>query len=209
MVKQSAPLYGLVLAGGKSSRMKKDKAGLMYHGKPQVQCAFELLELFCEKVFVSARREQKFRQKYERIADDRKFRKIGPLGGILSATEKYPFSAWLVLACDLPFVTKETLRHLIRYRNSKRIATAYRSSHGGLPEPLCAIYEPSARKVQLKFLKKGIHCPRKILINSRAKLLKLKDKQALDNVNTPAEFKQARSSLRGAASEAWRDEAIS
>ena len=198
MVKKRTPLYGLVLAGGKSTRMKKDKASLSYHGKPQVEIVYELLQLFCEKVFVSSRKGQKLKGDYQKILDDKKFRNIGPLGGILTATGKYPNVAWMVLACDLPFVDKETLRHLVRYRNPKKIATAYRSTYGDLPEPLCAIYEPAARKIQLEFLKNGIHCPRKILINSKLSLLKLKNKQALDNVNTQEEFKHAKSSLRGA-----------
>ena len=49
-----------------------------------------------------------------------------------------------MLACDLPFLADETLRHLIEHRDPSRLATAYRSSHDGLPEPLCAIWEPAA-----------------------------------------------------------------
>ena len=53
---------------------------------------------------------------------------------------------WLVLACDLPFLDAETLRHLLRSRVVARAATAYRSSYDGLPEPLCAIWEPRTRE---------------------------------------------------------------
>lgn len=189
--KRSAPLYGLVLAGGKSTRMKRDKAALKYHGKGQAVAAYELLSQFCEKVFVSAREQQHIKNSFPKIFDKKKFSGIGPSGGILSAMTQYPKVAWLVLACDLPFVNGKTLKHLIRYRNSKKTATAYISRHDGLPEPLCAVYEPSARPIQLKFLKKGISCPRKILINSNLRLLTLKDKRSLDNVNTPKEYKQA------------------
>ena len=51
--------------------------------------------------------------------------------------------AWLVLACDLPFLDRATLQHLIAQRASARLATAYRSSSDGQPEPLCAIFEPA------------------------------------------------------------------
>ena len=47
-----------------------------------------------------------------------------------------------MLACDLPLLDAATLEHLLRARDPRRAATAYRSSHDGLPEPLCAIYEP-------------------------------------------------------------------
>ena len=187
-----APIYGLVLTGGKSTRMKKDKAALKFHGKPQAQHVFELLTPYCDKVFISSRKEQApTYKKYPQVHDLKKFSGKGPLSGILSAMAKYPQAAWLVLACDLPFVDEKTLEHLLRYRDPKKIATAYRSRFNDLPEPLCAIWEPKAQKRLLSFRKRGIHCPRKILINSNPRLLKLKNKKALDNINTPEEYKEA------------------
>jgi len=53
------PLYGLVLSGGKSTRMKKDKSTLEYYGKTQTQFCYELLSRYCTQVFISNRKEQK------------------------------------------------------------------------------------------------------------------------------------------------------
>jgi len=195
MVKAPIPLYGLVLIGGKNTRMKKDKSALRFHNKAQAEYAFELLAQFCERVFISSRKDQA-NKKFSYITDLKKFSGKGPLAGILSAMAKFPNAAWLVLACDLPFVDDKTLKHLLRYRNSQKIATAYRSRFNDLPEPLCAVYEPQAQKRFLGFFKKGILCPRKILINSKPRLLKLKNKNALDNINTPEEYKAAKIILR-------------
>ena len=49
------PLYGLVLTGGRSTRMGRDKAALEYGGQAQADRAFDLLARVCDKVFVSAR----------------------------------------------------------------------------------------------------------------------------------------------------------
>jgi molybdenum cofactor guanylyltransferase len=49
-----------------------------------------------------------------------------------------------VLACDLPFLTDAALAQLLEERDPTALATAYRSAHDGLPEPLCAIWEPAA-----------------------------------------------------------------
>ena len=68
----------------------------------------------------------------------------GPIGGILAALHAHPQAAWLVLACDLPFLDAATLQQLIAARDPRRLATAFRSSHDGKPEPLCAIYEPAS-----------------------------------------------------------------
>ncbi|HET9444892.1 MAG TPA: MoaD/ThiS family protein, partial [Steroidobacteraceae bacterium] len=72
---------------------------------------------------------------------------------------------------------------------------AYRSTHDGLPEPLCAIWEPAAREPLLAYLATGKQCPRKFLINSNTALLDLPERQALDNVNTAEEFGLAAAAL--------------
>ncbi len=192
-MKKSTPqnLYGLVLVGGKSTRMKQDKASLKYHGQEQSVYCFNLLNRFCSKVFLSNRKEQKEssgQKGFPQIHDAAAFLDIGPLAGILSAMEKYPKVSWLVLACDIPFVDEKTIQYLIDHRNPVKIATAFKSVHDNLPEPLCAIYESHAQKNLRDSIKKGIQCPRKILINSDTELLTPPDKKALDNINYPQEY---------------------
>src|ERR1043165_9907531 len=152
----SAALFGLVLAGGASSRMRSDKALLEYHGQPQVRWAFDLLSKFCAATFVSVRpdqREDPSRAGLPQIVDRQPG--IGPIAGISAALLEHPKAAWLVLACDLPFLTGQTLQHLIAQRDASKVATAYRSAHDGLPEPLCAIWEPAAREPVLAYLASG------------------------------------------------------
>jgi molybdopterin-guanine dinucleotide biosynthesis protein A len=197
------PLYGLVLAGGRSTRMKMDKAALDYHGKPQMAHCHDLLRGFCRDVFVSVRSDQAddpVSRRLPQIHD--RFVGFGPMGGILSALKEHPEAAWLVLACDLPFVDEVTLRALVRERNPYKLATAFVSPRDGFPEPLCAIYEPKSVFWLLQFLGLGIHCPRKILINSDTHLLKPPTPQALANANSPDEYAAALATIeesRGAA----------
>jgi len=100
-----------------------------------------------------------------------------------------------VLACDLPFLDARTLDHLIAARDPARVATAFRSSHDGLPEPLCAIYEPRALDGVRAHIAAGKNCPRKFLINADTCLLDQPEPRALDNVNTVAEYGRAMESL--------------
>lgn len=197
-----AVLFGLVLAGGASTRMKRDKAALAYHGKPQVQWAYDLLSEFCAATFVSVRpdqRDEPTRATLPQIVDRQPG--IGPIAGITAALAEHPKAAWLVVACDLPFITAQTLQNLIALRDPQRVATAYRSNHDSLPEPLCAIWEPSAREPLQAYLATGKQCPRKFLINSNALLLDLPNARALDNVNTADEFSAAEAELRRATPE--------
>jgi molybdenum cofactor guanylyltransferase len=189
-----APLHGLVLAGGRSTRMQRDKAGLDYGGKPQLVRAMEVISPLVTRAFVSVRAGQQqdpLRAAYETIADLQS--DLGPLAGIQAALRAHPDHAWLVLACDLPFLDQATLRHLIAHRAPGRLASAYRSRFNGLPEPLCAIYEPASLASLEAWITQGERCPRGWLARNDVELLDLPAAQALDNVNTAEEYAAASS----------------
>ncbi len=190
-----APLHGLVLVGGESRRMGTPKYALEYAGEPQALRTARLLEGVCDRVFVSARPGQEVAglEAHPRIDD--LFPPWGPTSGILSAMEAHPGAAWLVAACDLPFLDEPTARRLASARDRLRVATAFRSAHGGLPEPLFAIWEPRARQRILQAVGAGRGCPRKILLESRPRLLELENPRALDNANTPDDFRAAQVAL--------------
>jgi molybdenum cofactor guanylyltransferase len=192
-----AALFGLVLAGGRSTRMRRDKAAIEYRpGETQLDAAMKLLAPRVTRAFVSVRADQRAdaaRARYEQIVDRGDVE--GPIAGITAALAAHPDAAWLVLACDLPFLDARTLDTLIAARDAGADATAYRSAHDGLPEPLCAIYEPRARASLAAHVAAGRSCPRKYLIDARTTLLEQPDPRALDNVNTQAEYGAAMSAL--------------
>jgi molybdopterin-guanine dinucleotide biosynthesis protein A len=190
------PVFGLILAGGSSSRMQRDKAALQYGGKSQLDRAFELAARHVPRVFVSVRPSQvgdPARARHPMIVDS--IAGEGPIVGIRSALAAHPQVAWLVLACDLPFLSDAALSQLLRERDPTAVATAYRSAHDGLPEPLCAIWEPSAAAALAADEAEGGCCPRKFLIRQAVPLLEPRDPRALDNINTPEEYSRALASL--------------
>ena len=190
------PVHGLILAGGSSSRMHRDKATLPYRGKSQLDRAFELARRHVPEVFVSVRAVQTAdpaRAQHPMIVDS--VMGEGPIVGIRSALAARPQVAWLVLACDLPFLSDAALAQLLRERDADGLATAYRSAHDGLPEPLCAIWEPAATAALAAYQDDGGRCPRKFLIRHAVRLLEPLDVRALDNVNTPEEYAEASASL--------------
>jgi molybdenum cofactor guanylyltransferase len=189
-------LYGLVLAGGSSTRMQRDKAALKYQGITQLDRTFELARRHTAQVFVSVRAEQTedpTRSRHPMIVDS--VAGSGPIAGIRSAFALHPQAAWLVLACDLPFLSDAVVESLLRERDSSVFATAYKSAHDGLPEPLCAVWEPAAAAALADYQAAGGHCPRKFLIRHAARLIEPRDMRALDNVNTPQEYAQAVATL--------------
>ncbi len=182
-----APVQGVVLAGGKSSRMGKDKTELNYHGKSQLEHTVSLLEDNLLTTFVSVATDQQI-ENFETIQD--KFVDLGSFGAICSAFQYNPNKAWLVLATDLPFVTNDLIQLLLQKRNPKKIATAIKGKSKQFVEPLIAIYEPKAYPVLLSYLAQGYSCPRKVLINSDVEIVEVDD-NLIRNVNTPEEFQNA------------------
>ncbi len=187
-----APLHGLILAGGRSSRMQRDKAALCYQGRTQLDRVYDLAARHVDEVFVSVRADQALdpsragRALIVDAADG-----AGPLVGIRSALTAHPHVAWLVLACDLPFLSHAALKQLLAERDPAALATAYVSTHDGLPEPLCAIWEPAAAVALAAYHAAGGVCPRKFLIRHATRLVEPADRRALDNVNTPEEYAEA------------------
>ncbi len=182
------PVHGLILAGGHSRRMGRDKGQLHFHGKPQREFLVGLLTSLGLPVWTSCRAEQvsEFPENQRLIPDT--FLNLGPFGAILSAFRSTPWAAWLVVACDLPLLDADTLKFLLENRRPEALATAFRSPSDGLPEPLITIWEPMAYPQLLQFLGRGVSCPRKVLRNSEIQLLDAPNPAALTNVNTPEEL---------------------
>ncbi|MFO1394884.1 MAG: NTP transferase domain-containing protein [Steroidobacteraceae bacterium] len=191
----AAPLHGLVLAGGESRRMGRDKAALEYAGRSQLEAAHALVSRHVTRAWISVRTaptDDPLRARLPAIVDGPSGQ--GPIAGIIAAQSAHPDAAWLVVACDLPFLDDATLAYLVAHRGAAPV-TAFRSAHDGLAEPLCAVYEPETRDAILAFVATGRHCPRKFIGSLGAPLLELPDAAALDNVNTPEEYAGARARL--------------
>lgn len=199
----SVALHGLLLAGGRSSRMGRDKASLVLGsgGLTQAGRSLGLLRHFCGPVFLSLRDGQPIPSG---AGDAPVLRDVpgvaGPLSGVLAALREAPGAAWLVMACDLPLVGPGVLARLAaRYAEDPSLPfVAYASASDGLPEPLCAIYGPSALPVLQRHAERGHFCPRYILLEENALLLPLPDAEAaaLTNVNTPEDLAVAAPEFR-------------
>jgi len=181
----ACPLYGLVLAGGRGTRLGRDKGELHYHGVPQAAWGLRLLEPFCSRGFVSVRPEQTGAPVYRglsTIVDSGA--SAGPASGLAAALNQFPGAAWLVIAADMPLLTSAVLAGLVTRRDPSVLATAYRR-RGGMPEPLCAIFEPAvaARLTGQGADGQGVSL-RRVLEEGPARLLDLDDDDALTSVNT-------------------------
>lgn len=186
-----APIQGLVLAGGKSTRMGTDKGMLDFYGKNQRDFAIDLLEKNHLKTYLSVREEQQISIE-NKIVDT--FIGLGPFGAICAAFQSNPNVAWLVLATDVPFVNDKVIQQLLKHRNPSKAATAIKGKDKQFLEPLITIWEPKSYPLLLNYLAQGYSCPRKVLINSDTEIVEIED-DFIRNINTPEEFKEAKKEI--------------
>lgn len=188
-------LHGLVLAGGRSSRMGQDKAALVHpDGRTLARRCCDLLrEAGCESVVLSLRHDQEVPAGLDdlEIVRDPVGGSQGPIAGIVTGMRLHPEADWLVLACDLPRLDLLTLSHLVSNKQPADTFLAYRSESDTLPEPLCTLYAPAALSILEQAMADDFRCPRKILIRNDCRLLEPVTRRALDNANTPEDWETA------------------
>lgn len=187
----AAPLKGLILCGGRSTRMQQDKSQIAYHGKPQWQYLYELVQSVIPEVYVSCREEQRATLHPDIPVITDNVEGAGPSVGLLSANAAFPEAAWLVLAVDLPLISEQTINYLLAERQSDKDATSLISPFNQLPEPLIAIWEPSGLKKLLENFTAGKNCPRKTLLNADIHQMVNPFSTEQYNANTPEEMKEA------------------
>jgi molybdopterin-guanine dinucleotide biosynthesis protein A len=191
--KDIAPLFGLVLMGGKSHRMGANKAELLYHEQAQYLHLYKVLDLFCENTFLSLNNSQSIykEQHIKVILDNNQY--AGPYNGLMSAYDAYPHVAWLVVACDLPFLGENELKALLQGRNPIKPATALTSTATGIPEPLICIWEPHGLQMAKAYMMdSGNISPKHFLIHSDAKRVFVDNEECLFNANTQEDFEFAK-----------------
>jgi molybdopterin-guanine dinucleotide biosynthesis protein A len=184
----SPPLKALLLGGGRSKRMGTDKLNIQWRDKPHWQRVRELFDEIQLPLHLSIRADQLhdpfFSELSVPLVADR-ISEAGPVAAIISAQLSDPTSAWLVLACDLPLMGVDELKHLIHKRNSYYDATSFYNEQMGFHEPLAAIWEPHTASHVMASFARGIQCPRKILGQCNVKSVIPLNAESILNANTP------------------------
>jgi len=173
-------IYGLVLSGGKSSRMGRDKSTIIVHGKPQREYLLDELRAVCEKAFVSTKTPM---PGFNCINDS--FDIDSPLNGVLSAFKHTPGKSWLAVAVDMPYVDRTVLQFLVAARDPNKLATCFYNNDTGLPEPLLTIWEPAAFFPLTRFAETGHISPRDFLSTNDVCLIAPPDPKVFYNMNRP------------------------
>ena len=151
----SPELKAVILAGGKSTRLGRDKTRVRIQGQTLVQRMVVLARRFCRDTWVVGQQPEQVDAPW--MLDE--IPGIGPMGGIITALTKL-HSPCLVLACDLPGINEDILSRLIAHRNfssGQQCMTTFMQKHTGYIESLVAVYEPRCLELLLASYKQGCY----------------------------------------------------
>jgi len=185
---------GFITAGGKSSRMGTDKAWLEVGGQPLINRVISALKPVFSEISIIANSDQYEKLGYPVFRDRRS--DIGPLEAIATALSNASKPRVLLVSCDMPFLTSEFLKYLVRLKDKSLIIVPEDSKK--MLEPLCAIYSITIlntieglitkghRKVSDLFEEVPI---RRVRFDQFSKLAN--SKLLFENVNCPADYERA------------------
>jgi molybdenum cofactor guanylyltransferase len=152
-------MLGVVMCGGESSRMGKDKGLLLSGVKTWTETAADKLSALGIRVVASinARQENSYKEVAKQIPlviDNPSIPAGGPLAGLLSVHAAFPGENLFILACDLPLMEPTVLKELYDRHGEANDFQAYLYTSDGEPEPLCGIYTAAALALILERLRK-------------------------------------------------------
>lgn len=141
-------ITGILLAGGESRRMGREK-GMIPIGKLLMyQYPLKVLETLCDEILISTCKQMNIEEDYEQVCDE--IRGIGPIGGIYTCLKKSSNELNIVLSYDLPLIRPELFEELLK--SSGNFEVVLPSILHGEPEPLCGIYKKSTAAVFKKMI---------------------------------------------------------
>jgi molybdenum cofactor guanylyltransferase len=200
-MKKSVEIAGYVLAGGESARMGRDKALLEIGGEALVVRAARLVKSVAGNATVVGQPRVFQHLKLRAIADD--WPSAGPLGGIATALRASEADWNLIVACDLPYLTREWLEFLVKRTlelGEKGDAMLPMNERGA--EPLCAIYHKRCEAAVWLALDRGTRKVTDGLAGLRVAHIERAEWKVFDsegllfkNINSPGEYEEARRRL--------------
>ena len=178
-----------ILAGGKSSRMGKNKALLEYESNTFIGRIIN--EFDGHEIIISASGQKEYEGLPAKIINDEN-QDIGPIEGIRQVLQASGEEYVFVCACDMPFITGKIADYIAEFISSDY--DCYVITDGDRMHPLCAVYSKKILPVIEKLIAEGSYKLRLILDNTRTKFISLEntvfDKKTVKNINTKDEYRE-------------------
>jgi molybdenum cofactor guanylyltransferase len=186
MINYSGKYSGILLSGGKSSRMGEDKAFMRYQNRYLYEFSLSILKLFSEEILLSSGNPRFKHLEYPCIVDE--ISNLGPLGGIFSCLRLIKNEYAIVLPCDMPFITEKIVKFLIENSDGFDITIAL--NHENHPEPLIGIYSSSLIPAIEEMIHSNQYKMQELFLRANTNFVKIPDikPESFRNINYPEDF---------------------
>jgi molybdopterin-guanine dinucleotide biosynthesis protein A len=179
-------MNGLVIAGGKSTRMQQDKAMLQYHRMPQYQYVYNMLQSFCSETFISLHTENN-NIPLPKIIDNPIYSNAGPMAALLTAFEQYK-SDWLVVAIDYPLISNSHIEGLMSCFANTKESYVYYNTDTNFYEPFIGVYTSAFLSTFVKEFAGQQTSLQKILQQNNVQKITVANSQVLQSIDTPEQY---------------------
>lgn len=181
-------ITGIILAGGKSSRMGTDKGFLLWKGRPFIQHSILALKPVVSKLIIVSDHTYYDRLSYKRVRDI--YPDAGPLSGLYSGLKASETKFNLVLSCDVPLINSSVIEKLVaNYHND--VAAVVCAADDKIM-PLVALYHKNCYQVCKDLLDNGERRMMQLLAKLASVdyvLLDDDETKNVRNINSPADLK--------------------
>ena len=174
----------IILAGGKSSRMGKDKGLIKYRGKPMVQHVIDVCRTFTSDIVISTNNQIYSVFGYPLVHDN--FTEKGPIGGLEAALSISSTIDNIVCACDMPSLSPEIFELIMQKREGNFAVVV--ADDTGKVFPIPGWYRKSALPVIRQQINKGDYKMRSLLKKLDAETVVVSSEELLTNINYPSDL---------------------
>ena len=182
-------ITGIVLAGGKSTRMGTDKAFVLWNNKPFIQYSIDALSTMVDEIIIVSDYAKFDRLGYKRVEDC--ISEAGPLSAMYSGLKESKTELNLVLSCDIPLITSDVLEELLIAHHKDLDAVVCRANDTVMP--LVALYDKCCYKTCESLLQSGERRMMRLMdVLPNVSYLHLNDAQSISvkNINSPMDLNE-------------------
>lgn len=203
MVRKKLEITGILMVGGESRRMGRNKAFLEIDGKPLIERSLEVLSGVCQEVFISSREVTAYTGYGFKVIPDI-IKGKGPLGGLYSALQQASYDYLFLAACDMPFLNHQAIDFFYqKIQNDKAVVPDV----SGKWHPLHAFYSKRLLPLIQDRIYEDKLCLIDIVKECNARIVKLAEESISDqereiiersfwNANTPQEWEIIRKKVK-------------
>ena len=194
---QQKQVTGIILCGGKSQRMGKNKALLELGGKYIISQVIDTLLPFCTEIIISTNTKELDFLGYRTISDEKN--NIGPIAGIYSALKASKTNKNIILSCDTPFINSGLLIKMQEVSQGFEIILPV---FQGYLQAMTGIFDKSVLPLIEKELSEGNYIPPRIFEKCNLNKLQIGkensfyDKHLFFNINSPEDYQKAQEIIK-------------